>query len=64
MPKSVAEDVIEAFTAYTNGTSEGDQRRTFTYQKVGETSAAGEMLLALDFGEIISIKAVPGNTHP
>lgn len=59
VPRSVAEQIVDGFTAYTNEPSEANRREAYTYERLSDGVADGEMLLALDFGEIISVKVVP-----
>lgn len=59
VPAAIAHEIVDAFTAYTKDPSEAKRREAYTYKRVSAGVSDGEMLLALDFGEVISLKVSP-----
>lgn len=59
VPETVAQQMTEDFAAYQAERAGAERQKTYTYQHIkGEAATDDETFVALDFGEVVTIKAV------
>jgi len=58
VPPATAREMARDFAAYEATPAEAEQHKLYTYRQVGRDGASGgEAMVALDFGEVVSLQA-------
>lgn len=59
VPQDTADEMVRDFAAFDEEPSEANQRRLYVYQQTDTTVPEGEMIIGLDFGEIVALETRP-----
>lgn len=61
VPESVAEKIVNDFERYSNGNSSVKEEKLYRYVSGAEQGEEKEILLPIDFGEVLSLSVVARN---
>lgn len=64
VPPTTAKQMSRDFVDYQRDPTEEKRKKLYTYEKEGRRSAAGEALVALDFGEVLTLEAAEVESAP